>query len=69
MASSGGEWYKDYPGLGNRLALYPYDSVGNTFTLDVVEDTQPRVILKTLNYEVMTELEELRLAGSAVVDP
>ena len=31
--------YKDYPGLGNRSKRYPYSSVGNTFTFDVVKDT------------------------------
>ena len=32
-------WYKDYPGLGNRSIFYPYSSVGNTFTFDVVQVT------------------------------
>ena len=27
----GGEWCKDYPGLGNRSVLYPYSSLGNSF--------------------------------------
>ena len=31
--------YKDFPGLGDRSVFYPYSSVGNTFTFDVVEDT------------------------------
>ena len=28
--------YKDYPGLGNRSIVYPYSSVGKTFTYNVV---------------------------------
>ena len=28
----GGECYKDYLGQGNRSVVYPYSSVGNTFT-------------------------------------
>ena len=31
--------YKDYPGMGNRSIFYPYSSVGNTFTSDVVQVT------------------------------
>ena len=30
---------KDYLGLGYRSVFYPYSSVGNTFTFDVVQVT------------------------------
>ena len=33
------ECYKDHPGLGDRSIVYPYSSVGDTFTFDAVEDT------------------------------
>ena len=31
--------YKDYSGQGDRSIVYPYSSVGNTFTFDVVQVT------------------------------
>ena len=39
VESLGAKCYKDYLGLGNRSIFYPYSSVGNTFTFDVVQVT------------------------------
>ena len=41
-----GTCYKDYPGLGNRSVFYPYSSVGNTLTFDVVQVTDSNLTSK-----------------------